>query len=104
MMRAARVHWASFAIALVLFGLGWGTNDAAAALPPIEGAAQTGAMYLHLGEAGLLTSSGKGEGLCSRALPPGGEEQVDRGREEIQLAGPVRRTARRTARRTSRRR
>ena len=104
MMRAARVHWASFAIALAVFGFGWGANDASAALPPIEGAAQTGAMYLPLREAGLLSSFGKEEGLCSRSLPPGGEEQVERGREEIQLAGPVRRTSRRTARRTSRRR
>ncbi len=103
MTRAACVHWASCAIALALFGLGWGASDAAAAFPPMEGVAQTGAMSRQFGEAGRLASTEPGAGLCSRVLPPGGEEQIDRGREEIRLAGPIRRATRRTARRTSRR-
>jgi hypothetical protein len=103
MTTAARVHWASFAIALALFGLAWGAGDAAVASPSREGAAQTGAIFLGLGEVGLPPSAGPGEGFLSSVLPPEGEEGVERGREEIQVAGPVRRSSRRTARRTSRR-
>ena len=66
-------------------------------------AAQTGAMFLDLAEVGLPPSVASGEGFFSSALPPEGKEGVERGREEIQVAGPVRRTARRTSRRTSRR-
>ena len=103
MTMTARFHWASFTIALALFGLAWGAGEAAAASPSREGAAQTEAMFLELGEIGLPPSAGPGEGFFSSALPPEGEEGVERGREEIQVAGPVRRTARRTSRRTSRR-
>jgi hypothetical protein len=103
MTTAARFHWASLAIALALFALAWGAGDAVAALPPMEGAAQTGVITLDLGAAGPLALAGPSEGICSPALPPREEETVDKAKE-IQLAGPVRRTSRRTARRVSRRR
>ena len=102
MTMKARFHWASFTIALALFGLAWGGGDAAAS-PSREGAAQTGAIFLDLGAVGLPPSAGPGERFFSSVLPLEGEEGVDRTREEIQVAGPVRRTARRTSRRTSRR-
>jgi hypothetical protein len=69
----------------------------------MQGAAQTGAISLEFGEAGQLASAGLGESLLSPVLPLGEEEEVDSAREEVQLAGPVRRSSRRTARRTSRR-
>jgi hypothetical protein len=103
MTTAARFHWASFAIALALFALAWGASDAVAASPPVEGAAQTVAISLDLGEVGPLASAGPSKGLCSTALPPREGETLDSARE-IQLAGPVRRTSRRTSRRVSRRR
>jgi hypothetical protein len=103
MTMKARFHWVSFSIALAVFGLAWGAGAAAAASPAREGATQTGAIFLDLGEVGLPPSAGSGENLFSSVLPLEGEEGVERGREEIQVAGPVRRTARRTSRRTSRR-
>jgi len=103
MTTAARFRWASLTIGIALFALTWGASDSVAALPPMEGAAQTGAISLDLGAAGQLALPGPSEGLCSLALPPREEERIDRAKE-IQLAGPVRRTSRRTARRVSRRR
>jgi len=103
MTRAARGQRAAFAFTLALFGLGWSGSGTAAASAPIESAAQTGAVYLHLREVGLLSLAGPGQGLCSKPLPPLTKEQANRGHEEIQLAGPVRRSMRRTARRTARR-
>jgi hypothetical protein len=103
MTTAARFRSASLAIGIALFGLAWGASDAVAALPPMEGGAQTGAISLDLGEADAPAWAGPSEGLCSLALPPREEESVAGAGEEIQLAGPVRRSARRTSRRTSRR-
>ena len=103
MMITKRFHCWSFTIALVLLGLAWGAGEAVAASPLRTGGTPPGPMCLDPGEVGLLTSTGRGEDLFSSVLRPEGEEQVDRGREEIQVAGPVVRSSRRTARRTSRR-
>lgn len=103
MTRAVCTRRAVFACALAGFGLGWSGIGAAVASVPMTSVAQAGAVYLDFSQGGLFTSSGLVEGPCARPLAPLTREQLDGGLENIQLAGPVRRSMRRTARRTSRR-
>ncbi len=78
MTTAARFRWASLTVGIALFALTWSASDSVAALPPMEGAAQTGAISLDLGTAGRLALPGPSEGLCSLALPPREEERIDK--------------------------
>ncbi|MGC1954744.1 MAG: hypothetical protein WA970_19655 [Gammaproteobacteria bacterium] len=100
MTMTARLPWVLITLALALFGLAWGPEAASLTR---DGAPKTRAILMELGYASLATLPWRSNTACASVSLPVGKEGVERGRKEIQVAGPVRRASRRTARRTSRR-
>lgn len=90
-------------LALVLSSVGGCAGEALALSFPTEGAAKMGAVRVHREDVEFLKLIGRSDSACPRAMPAVGTAGLERGRDEIKVAGPVLRTARRTSRRTSRR-